>query len=188
MAIEGQRLMSKTQHYRKVTKPLLERKRRARMNFYLDELKDLIVDTMEAQGEHVTKLEKADILEMTVQYLKTKRNIERNQQQGKATNVDPEKFQAGYTQAAYEVSKVFASFPGLDTKFGTQLMKHLGYQLKDMKTPPSMSSDSTYPNSVSSSPINMNCQVQNTRSTFDETNAPSPQPEEPQENEVWRPW
>lgn len=135
MAIEGHHLgnMSKTQHYRKVTKPLLERKRRARMNHYLDELKDLIVETMESQGEHVTKLEKADILEMTVSYLKTKK------QSGEPSNknhdnVNPEKFRAGYTQAAYEVSRVFESVPGLDKKFGTQLLKHLGYQLKDLHT------------------------------------------------------
>lgn len=135
MAIEGhnQGTMSKTQHYRKVTKPLLERKRRARMNNYLDELKDLIVETMESQGEHVTKLEKADILEMTVSYLKTKK--ESGQPSNRQSDqVNPEKFRAGYTQAAYEVSKVFASVPGLDKKFGTQLMKHLGYQLKDLHT------------------------------------------------------
>lgn len=135
MAIEGhnQGNMSKTQHYRKVTKPLLERKRRARMNHYLDELKDLIVETMESQGEHVTKLEKADILEMTVSYLKTKKQCAQPSS-SQSDQVNPEKFRAGYTQAAYEVSKVFASVPGLDKKFGTQLMKHLGYQLKDLNT------------------------------------------------------
>uniref|UniRef100_T1GSP0 BHLH domain-containing protein n=1 Tax=Megaselia scalaris TaxID=36166 RepID=T1GSP0_MEGSC len=107
MAIEGHNLnnMSKTQHYRKVTKPLLERKRRARMNHYLDELKDLIVETMEAQGEHVTKLEKADILEMTVSYLKTKKQSGPPTSSNSSDQVNPEKFRAGYTQAAYEVSK-----------------------------------------------------------------------------------
>ncbi|XP_067619858.1 enhancer of split mdelta protein [Eurosta solidaginis] len=139
MAVDGQRFMTKTQHYRKVTKPLLERKRRARMNLYLDELKDLIVDTMEAQGEHIAKLEKADILELTVNYLRThKHEIAASvaQQQilgcgGGGLNV--EKFRAGYTQAAYEVSRMFATVPGLDMKFGAKLMKHLGYQLKDLQ-------------------------------------------------------
>ena len=36
-------LMSRTDQYRKVMKPLLERKRRARINACLDELKDLMV-------------------------------------------------------------------------------------------------------------------------------------------------
>ncbi|XP_017473330.1 PREDICTED: enhancer of split mdelta protein [Rhagoletis zephyria] len=145
MAVDGQRFMTKTQHYRKVTKPLLERKRRARMNLYLDELKDLIVDTMEAQGEHIAKLEKADILELTVNYLRTHKHeiaasVAQHQSAlsggpaGRGVNV--EKFRAGYTQAAYEVSRVFATVPGLDVKFGTKLMKHLGYQLKDLQQVP----------------------------------------------------
>ncbi|XP_037946572.1 enhancer of split mdelta protein [Teleopsis dalmanni] len=138
MSVDGQRFMTKTQHYRKVTKPLLERKRRARMNLYLDELKDLIVDTMEAQGEHVTKLEKADILEMTVNYLKTHkhevaRTIRKDTDIVSGNSVNYEKFRAGYTQAAVEVSKIFNTLPGLDVKFGTRLMKHLGYQLKDIQ-------------------------------------------------------
>lgn len=135
--------MTKTQHYRKVTKPLLERKRRARMNLYLDELKDLIVDTMDAQGDQVSKLEKADILELTVNYLKTQqqqRLASTSQSSNVATSpgattnqVNFDKFRAGYTQAAYEVSHIFSTVPGLDLKFGTHLMKQLGHQLKDMK-------------------------------------------------------
>ncbi|XP_014085515.2 enhancer of split mdelta protein [Bactrocera oleae] len=140
MAVDGQRFMTKTQHYRKVTKPLLERKRRARMNLYLDELKDLIVDTMEAQGEHIAKLEKADILELTVNYLRTHKHeiaasVAQHQTGGSTAgrSINVEKFRAGYTHAAYEVSRVFATVPGLDAKFGTKLMKHLGYQLKDLQ-------------------------------------------------------
>uniref|UniRef100_A0A1A9VLA2 BHLH domain-containing protein n=1 Tax=Glossina austeni TaxID=7395 RepID=A0A1A9VLA2_GLOAU len=129
--------MTRTQHYRKVTKPLLERKRRARMNFYLDELKELIIDTLEAEGEHINKLEKADILEMTVNYLKAQRNnktdFKHTITDGTCLVVDREKFREGYTQAAYEVSKVFNTVPDLNVKFGTRLMKHLGYQLKDLK-------------------------------------------------------
>jgi len=141
MAVDGQKFMTKTQHYRKVTKPLLERKRRARMNLYLDELKDLIVDTMEAQGEHITKLEKADILELTVNYLKTQRhsmeieNQNQNSVQGQSNSnvqINIEKFRDGYTQAVFEISKVFSQLPGLNVKCGTHLMQHLGHQLKDL--------------------------------------------------------
>lgn len=150
MAVEGQRFMTKTQHYRKVTKPLLERKRRARMNLYLDELKDLIVDTMDAQGDQVSKLEKADILELTVNYLKTQQQQRLacgtaststsqtlpnmpTSPEATTNQVNFDKFRAGYTQAAYEVSHIFSTVPGLDLKFGTHLMKQLGHQLKDMK-------------------------------------------------------
>jgi len=52
--------MSRTHQYRKVMKPLLERKRRARINKCLDELKDLMVHALQHEGENITKLEKAD--------------------------------------------------------------------------------------------------------------------------------
>ena len=50
-------------------KPLLERKRRARINKCLDELKDIMTAALQSQGENVSKLEKADILELTVRHL-----------------------------------------------------------------------------------------------------------------------
>merc|ERR1719232_1178858 len=68
--------MSRTHQYRKVTKPLLERKRRARINKCLDELKDLMVYALQSEGESITKLEKADVLELTVRHLKKLRRQE----------------------------------------------------------------------------------------------------------------
>ena len=54
--------VSKTQQYKKITKPLLERKRRARMNRCYDDLKDLMTGCLHSEGENISKLEKADIL------------------------------------------------------------------------------------------------------------------------------
>merc|ERR1712241_362991 len=62
--------MSKTDQYRKVMKPLIERKRRARINSCLDELKDLMVFALQTEGESISKLEKADVLELTVNHLR----------------------------------------------------------------------------------------------------------------------
>jgi len=174
MAVQGQRFMTKTQHYRKVTKPLLERKRRARMNLYLDELKDLIVDTMDAQGEQVSKLEKADILELTVNYLKAQQQqrVANPQSPPAANQVNLDKFRAGYTQAAYEVSHIFSTVPGLDLKFGTHLMKQLGHQLKDIKQ------EETCPE-MAEEPVNL----------ADQKRSKSPQEEDiPHGEDVWRPW
>ena len=50
-------------------KPLLERKRRARINKCLDDIKDLMVAALQSEGESITKLEKADVLELTVRHL-----------------------------------------------------------------------------------------------------------------------
>ncbi|XP_022210623.1 enhancer of split mdelta protein [Drosophila obscura] len=187
MAVQGQRFMTKTQHYRKVTKPLLERKRRARMNLYLDELKDLIVDTMDAQGDQVSKLEKADILELTVNYLKTQ------QQQRLASPASPssasstsqvnlDKFRAGYTQAAYEVSHIFSTVPGLDLKFGTHLMKQLGHQLKDMKEERDTSE-------LSEEPVNLSDRKSEAHQHDERPITPQEEDNDnPNGEDVWRPW
>lgn len=56
---------------RKNRKPLMEKKRRARINDSLEALKEILLKNTFAitQGTRPTKLEKADILEMTVRYL-----------------------------------------------------------------------------------------------------------------------
>lgn len=51
---------------RKLKKPMMEKRRRARINDCLQQLKTLL---LQAAPHQRTKLEKADILEMTVQYL-----------------------------------------------------------------------------------------------------------------------
>lgn len=56
---------------RKVRKPLMEKKRRERINNSLEILKQIILQNngIGGQGAKSTKLEKADILEMTVRYI-----------------------------------------------------------------------------------------------------------------------
>lgn len=56
---------------RKIRKPLMEKKRRARINDSLETLKQLILQNTIAlpKGTRPAKLEKADILEMTVRHL-----------------------------------------------------------------------------------------------------------------------
>uniref|UniRef100_A0A8C6TJT6 Hes family bHLH transcription factor 3 n=1 Tax=Neogobius melanostomus TaxID=47308 RepID=A0A8C6TJT6_9GOBI len=53
----------------KVSKPLMEKKRRARINQCLDQLKSLL-ESHYSTTIHKRKLEKADILELTVRHLK----------------------------------------------------------------------------------------------------------------------
>uniref|UniRef100_A0A8V0ZG44 Hes family bHLH transcription factor 2 n=1 Tax=Gallus gallus TaxID=9031 RepID=A0A8V0ZG44_CHICK len=51
-------------------KPLLEKRRRARINESLNQLKTLILPLVCKDSSRCSKLEKADILEMTVQFLR----------------------------------------------------------------------------------------------------------------------
>ncbi|KDR23061.1 enhancer of split mbeta protein-like isoform X2 [Zootermopsis nevadensis] len=121
--------ISRTYQYRKVMKPMLERKRRARINKCLDELKDLMVSALQAEGENVSKLEKADILELTVRYL---HKLRRQQRLSANPVTDADRFRAGFTHCATEVSRCLAATPGVDVKLGTKLMTHLGHRLNDM--------------------------------------------------------
>uniref|UniRef100_A0A672FEG2 Hes family bHLH transcription factor 2 n=1 Tax=Salarias fasciatus TaxID=181472 RepID=A0A672FEG2_SALFA len=51
-------------------KPLLEKRRRARINDSLNHLKSLILPLVGKDNARYSKLEKADILEMTVRFLR----------------------------------------------------------------------------------------------------------------------
>lgn len=66
--------------FRKNRKPLMEKKRRARINDSLEALKDILLKNTVAitHGSRPTKLEKADILEMTVRYLQMLHECEQN--------------------------------------------------------------------------------------------------------------
>ncbi|KAJ8940252.1 hypothetical protein NQ314_010774 [Rhamnusium bicolor] len=121
--------ISRTLQYRKVMKPMLERKRRARINRCLDELKELMVSALATDGENVSKLEKADILELTVGHLQKLKN---QQRLSANPTIDADRFRAGFTTCAKEVSRYLASTPGVDVHLGTKLMTHLGYSLKKM--------------------------------------------------------
>ncbi|NXS84111.1 HES1 factor, partial [Erpornis zantholeuca] len=61
------------------SKPIMEKRRRARINESLGQLKTLILDALKKDSSRHSKLEKADILEMTVKHL---RNLQRAQMTG----------------------------------------------------------------------------------------------------------
>lgn len=117
--------ISRTYQYRKVMKPMLERKRRARINRCLDELKELMVTALQSEGENVSKLEKADILELTVRHLhqlKRQHQLISTPEQSYA-----DRFRAGFTHCATEVSH-FLSTPKetVDPIASAKLLQHLG--------------------------------------------------------------
>ena len=146
--------MSRTHQYRKVMKPLLERKRRARINRCLDDLKDLMVFALESEGESMAKLEKADVLELTVKHLQKLKRQNMLETTNPALNVD--RFRSGFSACATEVSRFISNVPGIDMSFGTGLMTHLGNSVNNIRVPLSVntisssSSSSSMPMSPSS--------------------------------------
>ncbi|XP_063409469.1 transcription factor HES-5-like [Mytilus trossulus] len=83
---------------RKINKPLIEKKRRARINNCLSQLKTLVLEATGRNNESAfnSKLEKADILEMTVQYLE---NIHKSSTSNRSniTSTITTPYQMGYT-------------------------------------------------------------------------------------------
>ncbi|XP_041953726.1 hairy-related 3 [Alosa sapidissima] len=76
---------------KKVSKPLMEKKRRARINKCLDQLKTLL-ETCYSNNIRKRKLEKADILELTVRHL---RHLQKNRS-GSPMHTDFTEYQAGF--------------------------------------------------------------------------------------------
>ncbi|XP_044271250.1 protein hairy-like [Tribolium madens] len=82
---------------RKVRKPLMEKKRRARINDSLETLKQILLDSKttlkessgKKSGQRTAKLEKADILEMTVRYVQHLRSkLNQNETKAERKNCD----------------------------------------------------------------------------------------------------
>jgi len=72
---------------RRASKPLMEKRRRERINKSLNELKGILLNALRKdQSTCHSKLEKADILEMTVRYL---RSIQRQRVSPSALQIDP---------------------------------------------------------------------------------------------------
>jgi len=140
--------MSRTHQYRKVMKPLLERKRRARINKCLDNLKDLMVFAMQSEGESITKLEKADVLELTVRHLQ---KLKRQQQLQANPNLDMDRYRSGYTSCISEVSRFLTAVPGVQIPVGHTLMNHLTTQLHHNTAAAAASSQSACSSAMSPS-------------------------------------
>ncbi|XP_014242211.1 protein hairy [Cimex lectularius] len=113
---------------RRSNKPIMEKRRRARINNCLNELKSLILDAMKKDPARHSKLEKADILEMTVKHVET---MQRHQV-ALAAAADPavvNKFKAGWGECLTEVGR----FPGLEQGVKKRLLEHLS-QCMDTRT------------------------------------------------------
>nr|AKG92775.1 enhancer of split mgamma protein 2 [Leptinotarsa decemlineata] len=195
--VEEPQPISRTYQYRKVMKPMLERKRRARINRCLDELKELMVTALQSEGENVSKLEKADILELTVRHLHKLRR-----QQRLSTNpvIDADRFRAGYTHCANEVSRCLAGTPGVDIQLGTKLMTHLGHRLNEMDKVPPLVIQVSSPYTLPVSPNLEHPYTMPLTPASSNSSRCSPSPNQPmdcstagllkvaQKEEVWRPW
>ncbi|XP_013792054.1 transcription factor HES-4-A-like [Limulus polyphemus] len=142
----AERPTSKITDYRKATKPIMEKRRRARINQCLTELKTLILDALNEDPSRHSKLEKADILDMTVRHLQ---NVQR-QQIAAAITADPSvlnKFKAGFNECAAEVSRYINRIDGVENSIRHRLLNHLANCVSSLQntTPFNMSATAAFP-------------------------------------------
>jgi len=156
--------MTRSHQYKKIMKPLLERKRRARINKCLDELKDIMTAALQAQGENVSKLEKADILELTVRHLHKMQQARRLMSTSRNPLEEIHRFQAGYSSCAQEAASFLLSTPGVDITVGQRMLAHLSTNMANPIASALQSSRGTtstpvhqpLPPAMAMSPPNMN--------------------------------
>uniref|UniRef100_A0A6A7G7J1 Enhancer of split mbeta protein-like n=1 Tax=Hirondellea gigas TaxID=1518452 RepID=A0A6A7G7J1_9CRUS len=139
---------SRSDQYKRVMKPLLERKRRARINRCLDELRDLLVSVLQAEGEAVTRLEKADILELTVRHV---RRLSQRRRLALPTpgvkhqdREDVVKFQEGFVAAAQQVQNFLLS-SNLEPTVSSRLISHLSSYATSITPPPPTTTPASNP-------------------------------------------
>ncbi|XP_044268309.1 transcription factor HES-4-like [Tribolium madens] len=106
---------------RRANKPLMEKRRRARINQSLAALKTLILDSAKADNTKHSKLEKADILELTVRHFQRHRSLD-----VKGVN----QYKAGYADCVREVQRYLdtpdaQTMTIIDAGVRQRLLRHL---------------------------------------------------------------
>uniref|UniRef100_A0A4X1WAH4 Hes family bHLH transcription factor 4 n=1 Tax=Sus scrofa TaxID=9823 RepID=A0A4X1WAH4_PIG len=119
---------------RKSSKPVMEKRRRARINESLAQLKTLILDALRKESSRHSKLEKADILEMTVRHLQSLRRV----QVTAALSADPAvlgKYRAGFNECLAEVNRFLVGCEGVPADVRSRLLGHLAACLGQLGPP-----------------------------------------------------
>lgn len=111
----------KSPERRKAKKPLIEKQRRRRINESLNELKILVLQALNKDPSLYSKMEKADILDLTVNYLKSVQC-----EQGylrDATSLA--KYRAGYNDCAGEMTRYLMTENGVDYHSRAKLLSQV---------------------------------------------------------------
>ncbi|XP_074074695.1 transcription factor HES-2 [Macrotis lagotis] len=105
---------------RKTLKPLMEKRRRARINESLSQLKGLILPLIGKDSSRYSKLEKADILEMTVRFLQELPTSHRH-----AAPTLADSYREGYRACLSRLTRVLSTWNVLDGEVCGRLLEHL---------------------------------------------------------------
>ncbi|XP_046370531.2 transcription factor HES-1-like [Haliotis rufescens] len=112
---------------RKGRKLMAEKRRRARINQSLSEIKGIVCREQQQNDPNYDKMEKAEILETTVDYLRNVRKINTTHQHVK--EAVQARFQHGFSKCAKEILSYIQSLPGVSDNVHHQLRKHISRRM-----------------------------------------------------------
>ncbi|EDW46860.1 GM20733 [Drosophila sechellia] len=144
---------------RKKRRGVIEKKRRDRINSSLTELKRLVPSAYEKQGS--AKLEKAEILQLTVEHLKTLQSKTLDSLSYDPQRVAMDYHIIGFRECAAEVARYLVTIEGMDIQdpLRLRLMSHLQYfvQQRELSAKSCASPGGWSPAAPSSSGYQPNC-------------------------------
>ena len=111
---------------RATSKPLMEKRRRERINKSLSELKNILLEALKRDQSSCSKLEKADILEMTVKYLNQTKMMTGSYPSPYQTGSQAGNgFNTGYNRAQEECIKMIRENPALTEAQKIQMIQQM---------------------------------------------------------------
>ncbi|XP_046564251.1 enhancer of split mgamma protein-like [Haliotis rubra] len=119
---------------RKGRKLMAEKRRRARINQSLSEIKGIVCAGHQQNDPNFEKMEKAEILETTVDYLRNVRKINTTHQHVK--EAVQARFQHGFSKCAEEILSYIQSLPGVSDNVHRQLRKHISRHMTHIQQVP----------------------------------------------------
>ena len=116
---------------RATSKPLMEKRRRERINKSLSELKNILLEALKRDQSSCSKLEKADILEMTVKYLNQTKMMTGSYPSPYQTGSQAgNEFSSGYNRAQEECIKMIRENPALTEAQKVQMIQQMTHNSK----------------------------------------------------------
>ncbi|XP_069771667.1 transcription factor HES-3-like [Narcine bancroftii] len=162
--------------YRKISKPLMEKKRRARINECLEQLKTLLEERY-SNNIRKRKLEKADILELTVKHL---RDLQSSRQGALVMSQDGvAEYQAGFRSCMNGVSQYLLRSKSTDEHLRLGVLNHLVNAFPVFSASSFSSADSSSRFEPSPSPRLHSVQVNPSIQTPSELSSPIGRPGKP---------
>ncbi|XP_038642932.1 transcription factor HES-2-like [Scyliorhinus canicula] len=116
---------------KKLLKPLVEKRRRERMNRSLEQLKVFLMKHAQSESFRNGKMDKAEILEMTVQYLRNAALA--SSQEPQSPGVTRQNYEAGFKECLLQVNSFVRSCGRFNSQAKSGLMERLSVYVDQSK-------------------------------------------------------